>query len=244
MDLATQFRPLGPPRNRASELVERMTEAVLSGTLSPGTRLPTEMELVARFGVSRTVVREAFAVLRAEGLVEARQGSGMYVAADLRRRPFRIDPAGLQSIGEVMQVLELRITVETEAAGLAAARRGEADLARIGAALAAFETAIGRGESAIDEDYAFHCAVGDATGNRYFSSFLSFLGGLVIPRRSIVAQVEPGERRRYLARVLSEHRAIGRAVEAGDPAAARAAMRVHLRRSYDRYRRLAAADAA
>jgi len=238
-----QFGPLSQPRNRSSELVARMTDAILSGNLAPNMRLPTEMELVASFGVSRTVVREAFAVLRAEGLVETRQGSGMYVASDLRRRPFRIDPEGLNSIAEVMQVLELRITVETEAAGLAAERRKAADLEAIAAAVRAFELAVERDESAIDEDYAFHTGIGRATGNRYFSSFLGFLGRLVIPRRTVVGAGKPGERKRYLTKVVAEHRAIHAAIAAGEAAAARRAMRAHLRRSYNRYKKLAEGSA-
>ena len=76
--------------------------------------------MTASLGVSRTVVREAVAVLRAEGLVETRQGVGAFVVRDVQRRPFRIDPDGLRSIGEVVQVMELRTGVEVEAAGIAA----------------------------------------------------------------------------------------------------------------------------
>ena len=233
------FRPLRPPRNLASELIARLSEAITSGSLLPNDRLPTEHEMIASFGVSRTVVREALAVLRAEGLVQTRQGSGAYVASDLLRRPFRIDPEGLQSIAEVVQVLELRIAVETEAASLAAARRKKADLERIAAAMRAFAEAVERGESAIDEDYEFHCAIGAATGNAYFSSFLGFIGRLIIPRRTITVAADDGGRRPYLMRVRAEHEAIARAIEAADAGDARRAMRAHLLRSYRRYQWLA-----
>ena len=73
-------------------------------------------------GVSRTVVREAVAALRAEGLVTTRQGSGAFVATDASRVPFRIDPEGLSSIGDVLEVMELRLAIEIEAAALAAER--------------------------------------------------------------------------------------------------------------------------
>jgi GntR family transcriptional repressor for pyruvate dehydrogenase complex len=232
------FRPLRPPRHLTTELITRLSEAITSGSLLPNARLPTEHEMIASFGVSRTVVREALAVLRAEGLVQTRQGSGVYVAPDLLRRPFRIDPEGLQSNTEVMQVLELRIAVETEAASLAATRRKKADMERIAAAMRAFEAAVERDESAIDEDYEFHCAIGAATGNTYFSSFLGFIGRLIIPRRTITVEAENGGRR-YLTRVLAEHEAIARAIEAADAGDARRAMRTHLRRSRQRYQRLA-----
>lgn len=237
----TAFRPLRAPRNLTAELVNRLTEEITAGNLAPNARLPTEHEMMASFGVSRTVVREALAVLRAEGLVKSRQGSGVYVASDLRRQPFRIDPEGLQSVAEVVQVLELRMAVETEAAGLAAERREEDDLAAIEDTTHAFNQAMDRGEAAVDADFEFHAAIGRATHNPFFSSFLGFLGRrLVIPRRTISLEGEtPQQRRAYLLKVIGEHEAIQRAIAAGDAAAARRAMRKHLSRSCRRYMRLA-----
>ena len=100
-------------------------------------------------GVSRTVVREAVAALRAEGLVTTRQGSGAFVAADASRVPFRIDPEGLSSIGDVLEVMELRLAIEVESAALAAARATPQTVAAIGSALRDMEAAISRGEGAV-----------------------------------------------------------------------------------------------
>src|SRR5262245_18639373 len=69
-------QPLSAPRSLASELVARLTDDITSGKIPPGSRLPTEQELIAATGVSRTVVREAVAALRADGLVVTRQGVG------------------------------------------------------------------------------------------------------------------------------------------------------------------------
>jgi GntR family transcriptional regulator, transcriptional repressor for pyruvate dehydrogenase complex len=85
------FRPLRPSRNLTSELVARLSQAIMSGSLAPNSRLPTEHEMIASFGVSRTVVREALAVLRAEGLVETRQGSGGPSGCN-RFEPLGVDP--------------------------------------------------------------------------------------------------------------------------------------------------------
>lgn len=239
------FRPLRPPRNLTTELIDRLTGEITAGNLAPGSRLPTEQEMMATFGVSRTVVREAIAVLRAEGLVETRQGSGAFVSADPRRRPFRIDPEGLRSIVDVVNVMELRIAVESEAAGLAAERRGKSDLARIARTVEAFRKAIDRGESAVDADYEFHAAIGNATGNTYFSQFLGFLGRFIIPRQTIHVDAEDADSRRvYLEGVIKEHQQIQKAIEAGDAAAARRAMRTHLARGAERYKRLARQAAA
>src|SRR5688572_20185970 len=181
------LRPLSPPRNLTREAVDRLSAEITSGNMEPGARLPTEQEMMSAMGVSRTVVREAVAALRAEGLVVTRQGSGAFVAADASRVPFRIDPEGLSSIADVLDVMELRLAIEVEAAALAAERITPERLAPIGRALRAIETAIGRGESAIYQDFAFHLAIAKATGNPRFAQLLEFLGRHVIPRQSVRA---------------------------------------------------------
>src|ERR1041384_8258091 len=82
------FAPLTAPRSLTHELVERLGADITSGKLAPGARLPTEQELIAATGVSRTVVREAVAALRAEGLVVTRQGVGAF-GPENALRPFR-----------------------------------------------------------------------------------------------------------------------------------------------------------
>src|SRR5215468_7116897 len=134
--------PLAAPRSLTHVLIERLTAQITSGELAPGAQLPTEQELIAATGVSRTVVREAVAALRAEGLVITRQGVGAFVA-ETPRRPFRIDGGDLQSLRDVIQVMELRTGVEVEAAGLAAERASATDLRAIRQAYEAIEGAIG-----------------------------------------------------------------------------------------------------
>src|SRR6476661_8903744 len=152
----TLLQPVRHPRNLMEEVVARIAEEIRRGRLEPGARLPTEQALMKAMGVSRTVVREAVAALRAEGLVTTRQGSGAFVAADASRVPFRIDPEGLSSIGDVLEVMELRLAIEVEAAALAAERITPERLVPIGRALRDIEAAILRGEGAINEDFAFH----------------------------------------------------------------------------------------
>jgi GntR family transcriptional regulator, transcriptional repressor for pyruvate dehydrogenase complex len=153
------------------------------------------------------VVREAVAALRAEGLVETRQGVGAFVVRDIQRRPFRIDPDGLRSISEVVQVMELRTGVEVEAASLAAERASVGSRRRIASALSAIDAALARGESAIDEDFAFHQAIAAATENPHFMRFLEFLGRFLIPRQSVRIGLKSGkELRSYLERIQTEHR--------------------------------------
>ena len=233
----TALRPLAPPRNLTREVMERLSAEIMGGHLKPGARLPTEQAMMVAMGVSRTVVREAVAALRAEGLVTTRQGVGAFVASDAGRRPFRIDPEGLKSIGEVLNVVELRMGVEIESAGLAAERGSAGDMRAIRGALAAMDTAFARGESGVDEDVAFHRAIASATANPQFVRFLEFLGRFVIPRRTVRPTAERGaEQQAYLARIQDEHRAICAAIQQRDPTAARGAMRRHLTNSRERYR--------
>ena len=108
------------PRNLAHQLVESIGERIKSGLLKVGDKLPTESEFVAAYGVSRTVVREAISHLQAAGLVETQHGVGTFVREQANEATFRIDPGEMSTVMDVLAVLELRISLETEAAGLAA----------------------------------------------------------------------------------------------------------------------------
>jgi GntR family transcriptional repressor for pyruvate dehydrogenase complex len=244
-DAGLVFQPVTPPRNLSREIAERIAAHIASAKLPPGTKLPTEQELVAAMGVSRTVVREAVAALRADGLVVTRQGAGAFVAPDADRRPFRLALDGLPSIDTVLEIMELRASVEVEAAGLAAGRGSLKARRTVAQALRAIDRALERGDAAIEEDFAFHRAIAAATGNPQFPHFLEYLGRFIIPRQSIrVAAHRPEGQRAYLETFQREHRAISAAILAGDAARAREAMRRHLGNSQVRYRRLAAEAAA
>lgn len=236
---------LGPSLNRTQELALKLTAEIRSGRLAPGSQLPTEQELSAATGVSRTVVREAVAALRAEGLVVTRQGLGAFVATDVQRRPFRINPDELKSRSDVVQILELRMSLEIEASGFAAERRRPKDLAEIKAALRAIDVEIESGGNAVDADFRFHLAIIRATQNRYYLQFLEFLGHFIIPRLLVNALESEPQRRRYLHKIQSEHVAIYEAIEQGDALAARKAARRHLSNALRRYQQIASqVDAA
>ena len=232
---------LGPALNRTQELAQRLSAEIRSGRLAPGSRLPTEQELSVATGVSRTVVREAVAALRADGLVITRQGLGAFVASDVQRWPFRIDPSELKSAADVLQVLELRMSLEIEASGLAAERRSSEDLTRIKAALGAIEAEIEKGGNAVDADFKFHLAIFRSSRNRYFPQVLEFLGNFIIPRQMInVASESDRQRGQYLRRIQAEHVAIYEAIQAQNAPAARKAARRHLSHSLHRYQEIAA----
>lgn len=232
------FQPLVAPRGLTAELVARLTADITSGKLQPGSRLPTEQEMIAATGVSRTVVREAVAALRAERLVVTRQGVGAFVAENVRR-PFRIDLEHISSLKELLDVMELRTALEIEAAGLAADRASSDDVKKISACYDAIDEAIKRGDPAVDQDFAFHCAIADATRNPQFKRFLEYLGRFVIPRQTVWGKTAPVLSRTHLNVFQKEHRLILQAIRAGTALKARAAMRRHLVNSRTRHEKLA-----
>jgi GntR family transcriptional regulator, transcriptional repressor for pyruvate dehydrogenase complex len=225
--------------NLAEKILARLGADIRGGRLAPGARLPTEQELSSTMGVSRTVVREAVAALRADGLVVTRRGSGAYVAEN-PTGPFRITAPQRGRLSDVLDVMELRLAVEVEAAGFAAERAGRRQVAAVRSALRRIDRALRAGEGAVAEDFAFHRAVAEATGNAQFPRFLAFLGSHVIPRQSVRLSIDtPAERRAYLERIQHEHGRIVAGIAHADPAEARRAMRDHLTRSLERYRKLA-----
>lgn len=233
------LQPLEAPRGLTGELVARLTADIVSGKLTPGSQLPTEQEMIAAIGVSRTVIREAVAALRADRLVVTRQGVGAFVA-DQVRRPYRVDFDERSSLRDVLNVMELRTGVEVAAAGLAAERASLAQIKKIADRFAAINAAIGRGETAVDQDFAFHCEIADATGNPQFKRFLEYLGRFVIPRRTVWGRSTPSNPRAYLDVFQQEHELILNAIRDRSVAQARAAMQRHLVNSRGRYEKLAA----
>jgi GntR family transcriptional regulator, transcriptional repressor for pyruvate dehydrogenase complex len=232
--------PLRPARTRTADIIERIAAEIASGRIPPGDQLPTEQKLMEAMGVSRTVVREALAALKADGLIVIRHGAGAFVASDSARIPFRIDPDGLGSVGDIVKLMELRLAVEVEAAGLAAERGSNANIRAIDRALAAIDKAMLAGSAAIAEDFAFHQTIADATGNTNFRDILNFLGRHVIPRQSVrLSLPKTTSQAGYLAGIQAEHRQISQAVSDHNPKMARAAMRAHLSKSLQRYRQMA-----
>jgi GntR family transcriptional repressor for pyruvate dehydrogenase complex len=235
----TAWRPVHQQRGLVQEIGRRIAADIAGGRLAPGARLPTEQEMMVALGVSRTVVREAVAALRAEGMVTTRQGVGAFVAAAPPQPPFRIEPGQLDSLTHAIDIMELRAAVETEAAGLAAERATRAQLRAMRSALRAIDAAIARNEPAVREDFALHAAIAEATGNPQFRRFLDFLGHHVIPRVSV--RVAAPDLPLYLRMIQQEHGAILEAIESRSVARAQRAMRAHLLNSRERYRKLAQA---
>ena len=228
--------------SKVGSLTQRTAETlrmrIADGQLQSGEKLPTEKVMALEFGVSRTVVREAVAGLRADGLIKARHGVGVFVtgggepeagATGSSDNPF--------TAASVLDVLELRMAVEVHAAGLAAIRRSWSQEERIWNAAEQMRRAVAAGTPTESLDLAFHRTIAEASNNPAFVAFFNLLGHAVIPSTSLVSRLESERvRKQYLNRCESEHFAIVEAISRNDANSARCAMEAHLIVSQDRFK--------
>ncbi|TWD75300.1 DNA-binding FadR family transcriptional regulator [Kribbella amoyensis] len=222
-------------RGLAHELVEALKAKILGGEIEPGRKLPAESSLMAEYAVSRTVVREAISRLQAAGLVETFQGRGSFVLAVPEPSPFSLPADRLRSHRDILDLLDFRLGLEVEAAGLAAQRRTEHQLKAIERALGDFRRAADNPAQAVEADYAFHLKVAAASGNHFFTELLGSLGPMMImlPRTRLDAAYSYDDAAHF-TRVTLEHENIHDAIARADAEAARAAARVHLANSRHR----------
>lgn len=199
---------------------------IRSGAFAPGERLPTEARLSEEFAVSRTVVREAIARLKADGLVESRQGAGAFVARPLGAGVFRMG-SGLAEAEGAHEIFELRLIVEVAAAERAALRRTPEQLEAMAAALARMEVALTRGEDGAMADDDFHCAIATASGNPLIGRFVAFVSQEFSASRAPTWSAE-GVAGGLAGAAQDEHRAVFEAIAAGDAELARQAAQQHL----------------
>ncbi len=217
----------------SEQVAQRLSDAIQAGEWGRGARLPTEAALGERFGISRSVVREAISMLRNGGLVTSRRGSGSFVAesptVSLR---LAIPDPDLQS---VVEVLELRRPLEVEAARLAAERHTPSQLRRIRNAMADIDEAVEAGLSGVDQDLAFHRAIAEAANNSHFTAVLDFYNRF-LHQAIRVTRTNESLRDTFMQQVVAEHQAILDAIAAGDGEAAARAAATHLEHAETRLR--------
>lgn len=195
------------------------------GDVSPGERLPAERELAEQLGVARISLREAIRQLREDGYVEVRRGStgGTYVTE--LRRPAEAWRARMRDqAGEIDDIVDFRIALETQTATLAAQRCTEVSLAPVQESLVALRDAIGR-TAFRQADSRFHVALARAARNERLVDAVETARGELFSPRDLLMFREPVEE------TLRDHQAIFEAVRAGDADGAAEAMRAHLERA-------------
>jgi GntR family transcriptional repressor for pyruvate dehydrogenase complex len=208
-------------------MVRHLEATITSGRLAPGDLLPSERDLSAAVGVSRSVVREALGRLASLGLVTSVQGSGTRVAAPTTR-PIEAGYRRLLQAGELdlTHLAELRLPLETAIAAQAARRRDDEHLARLVRAQQVLGNSRGTLDAHIQADLAFHAILAEAAGNPLFRIILAPIQELLIESRRRTL----GKHGAALA--LEHHEMILNAVRAQDAVAAEAAMRFHLQANY------------
>lgn len=222
----------GPTRRTLPEMVfDRMEQSIKSGAYRPDERLPTEHELAAEFEVSRPIIREALKRLRDRGLIYSRQGAGSFVRTTGLRNPLGFGQ--LENVADLLNCYEFRLTIEPEAAALAAERRTPEALEAIAAALDLMRDATNRHIHRDDADFQFHLAIGLAAENSYFSTAMQALkdhiaAGMKFHGVSVKRETSG------LSRVFAEHEGIFTAIAGADAATARRVMRAHLTGSRER----------
>lgn len=222
----------------SDQLYGQILEQIVSGRLSEGARLPSETEICKSFGVSRPVVRQALQRLRADGLVQARQGSGTYVQArPAERLADFVDPGAVSAL---LRCLEVRVGLEGAAARFAAERRGTRELDRIVAAHEALRVQADAGAMTAEVDFAFHVAIAEASGNGFFPRLLAELQAELRGFMALSLNLTRTGPSLRAAHVLHEHRLILDAIRGQEAEAAEIAMRFHIvqarRRMVDRNR--------
>lgn len=217
---------------RSQVIVDDYLRLIVSGELPEGKSLPTEPELEERYEVSRTAVREAVQTLAAKGFVQIKQGSGTTVAERVRWNV--LDQQYLQITGEpgralFTDLMETRDIFEPAIAGLAAQRADPAKIAEL-QALAAKQAALGHPNPSAhaDIDIRFHHLLAECTGNPVLISLHASIVHLARAQRESMA-ADPGA----VEHAAFWHKHIVDAVAQGDAAAARAAMRMHLRQVHN-----------
>jgi len=231
------FERIDRPRRLPDEIARMISDAIASGQLKPGDRLPTEQSLSDQFGVARTVVREAVSLLKYDGIIDARRGVGAFVTEPAARSAFRISAACFEKRRQLVQLLELRTGVQAEASALAAAARTERDLTRIARHLAemadATEEGLDYAEHRLDAEDAFYRAIAEASGNAYYVEFVGMIERNVSDNLRSVA-IKNAMTVEWGREVLDEHRAVYTALDAGDAEKARIATRTHFERAAQR----------
>ncbi len=224
--MLSPFKPATPGAYLSDQVADVMAANIRAGRLAVGAKLPTEASLVDQFSVSRTVVREAMSRLKSLGLVESRQGSGVFVK-EVGFSPLNFDAKSVASRQAVIQMVEVRRALEAEVAALAAQRRTKTDIKRIHQSIAALDKAVAAGGDGVLEDVQYHLAIAEAARNPFLMGTLQYLGQF-LQGATRVTRANEARRDDFARQVREEHAVIGQAIQDGDAEAARKAAGAHM----------------
>ena len=216
----------------SDQVVEFITAEIDAGTFTAGDYLPSEADLSAHFGVSRTVIREALGKLKYAGLLASSQGSKTKVAEEGGQRFFRMDALEPVNLEEIGFLYEFRAILESEASALAARRRDDENLETLSLLIERLNAAVAQGQDGTEENIEFHKEIVKASKNPFINGFMNFLSGKIY---NLVQEDRNQSKHPGLPReVQHEHIKIFDAIKDGDPSAARIATRVHIKNAANR----------
>ena len=218
------------------QIARTIAASIEDGRYAPGDRLPSERELADDLGVSRPTIRDAMIALEFQGMVEARQGSGVYVKA----APQIAEDAVERDVS-ALELAEARRLFEGEACALAAAIITDEQVARLDS-LAAEMARAAVPDEVEKHEVEFHLTIARATGNAAITATLEDLWSLRQPSSGCAAALRRA-RANSRGDFVGEHRKIAGALRTRDPKAARQAMHAHLAQVIDDLLGLAEADA-
>jgi GntR family transcriptional repressor for pyruvate dehydrogenase complex len=203
-------------------IVEQLCAYIEDNNLAEGDRLPAERDLAAKLGVSRASVSQALVALEVQGVLSVRHGDG----AILVRRPTeeRAIRALREHADRIPDIIEARVALEVNLAALAAARRTDAEMAAIDAAIAMMEAEVDAGDRGVLGDEMFHEAITAAAHSSLLAKLMHEISGLI--RETRIESLSQQDRPRAS---LEGHRRIADAVRRKDADGASRAMADHIR---------------
>lgn len=218
-------------RSLSDAVFDRILKAIKSGAYGVDERLPTEHALAAEFQVSRPVVRDALQRLRDQGLIYSRRGSGSFVREQGIKEPLGFGQ--MENLSDLEHCYDFRLTIEPQAAAMAAARRSDAGLHKIKTALSLLRDATNRQAHRVDADFMFHLSIAQASGNPYFATAMQALEdhiavGMRFHGMSLKSTSDG------LEHVFVEHTAVYQAILDKNQEEAEALMRAHITGSRER----------
>ena len=224
-----------PARNLHSQVLWQLGVAIVGGGYGEGTILPADTELLERFAVSRTVLREALKTLAAKGMIEARARVGTRVLPRSRWNLFDADVLAWHfeagpNLDFLRSLAEVRVGIELESAALAAERRSPAQAQTL------LDCVAHMGQTRTAEDFAradleFHRTVAQASGNPFMASISALVELALTAVFTISSPVEDGA---AMTTTVAAHGRIAHAIAAGDAEAARTAMRAVITEGFNR----------
>lgn len=225
-----EFKPVAKS-TLSDEVAQRVTQLIQGGSYEAGDRLPTINEMARRFGVGHPTLREALKKLETLGVVEIKHGSGVYVQ-DYQDTLLMSNPifAGEVSKKLMLDLIEARMSIEFETAGLAAEHATDQHIERMQELLAQAGELLQKGEEHRDDDaalsttnMAFHREIAVASGNAVLAQILEVLSNLFGREQRIILDIHGSREKDH-----TEHLGILEALRARDTALAEQRMREHL----------------